>query len=572
MKAMPVLFEYFHERPPSGSPQLPDNAAILNKMAGVFGLLNGLVANERTLIQFRLSTLHQMKALMIQHWKHVRRWVKYFLLEVLEPGLYPDSPTWRMFSQLVGNLLALFAADDAQLPDLQAGDLITGCPRYVYWVCRYWVHVSQSRLGELSECPMRAVVECIGKGRNVDRENQFDGLLAALHDVPEWASLTLQHLRRITNCRSPSTDLSQIGAVLAIPISLCRAIQNSRLHFTAARRLELCLAKEGMTEQLTTIMFRIQSTLEAGSLPNRGTITSLHSAFELWHLSYCPGPGYIEDFNIALKHGLLPCVMDLSSRLVTYTIPGAQECVVELARFLRRLAEIVLHPQILRVLDQQFPMIQPLDFRWVSNQSPQHIKDMAGSWENLEQTLTSRIDDRREYKTERRKYCSNKMCEVSMTVKALKQCGWCASAHYCSRKCQKRHWKSEHKNECGISITPQKTYRLERDFACWIVKKHFLCHEAQIGRDIIGTAAEDGKLRYIVGMSFDVNPTRWTVMTEKMFLEIAGLREFVEEAARVLGQRKGNDLLVLALLPGDLQLVPLLQWTSTFYLADQRVP
>merc|ERR1719335_1865258 len=45
--------------------------------------------------------------------------------------------------------------------------------------------------------------------------------------------------------------------------------------------------------------------------------------------------------------------------------------------------------------------------------------------------------------------CSNPICEnVETSIGQFKVCTRCTAVHYCSRMCQKKHWKSAHKKVC----------------------------------------------------------------------------------------------------------------------------
>ena len=48
---------------------------------------------------------------------------------------------------------------------------------------------------------------------------------------------------------------------------------------------------------------------------------------------------------------------------------------------------------------------------------------------------------------------SNKDCAYCETSGAKLTCGACKAAHYCSKACQKQHWKNGHKERC---VAPEK--------------------------------------------------------------------------------------------------------------------
>ena len=56
--------------------------------------------------------------------------------------------------------------------------------------------------------------------------------------------------------------------------------------------------------------------------------------------------------------------------------------------------------------------------------------------------------------------CSNEPCSQSAGMagkEALLRCGGCKSIWYCSRKCQKKDWKAQHKAVCKAAIGDKST-------------------------------------------------------------------------------------------------------------------
>lgn len=58
--------------------------------------------------------------------------------------------------------------------------------------------------------------------------------------------------------------------------------------------------------------------------------------------------------------------------------------------------------------------------------------------------------------------CNN--CHIQQE-RGLKACDGCHNAIYCSRECQKQHWKSAHKSECDAPKTHRKA---EMEAAGWV--------------------------------------------------------------------------------------------------------
>ena len=68
--------------------------------------------------------------------------------------------------------------------------------------------------------------------------------------------------------------------------------------------------------------------------------------------------------------------------------------------------------------------------------------------ENMPNTnSTTQAEENQRVKT--RTQCSSYECKkVESQVGAFKHCGGCRLKYYCSKKCQKKHWKNGHKEEC----------------------------------------------------------------------------------------------------------------------------
>ena len=63
--------------------------------------------------------------------------------------------------------------------------------------------------------------------------------------------------------------------------------------------------------------------------------------------------------------------------------------------------------------------------------------------------LNSTTEAEENQKVRTKTQCSFYECKkVEPQVGAFKHCGKCRLKYYCSIKCQKKHWKNEHKEEC----------------------------------------------------------------------------------------------------------------------------
>ena len=68
------------------------------------------------------------------------------------------------------------------------------------------------------------------------------------------------------------------------------------------------------------------------------------------------------------------------------------------------------------------------------------------------------------------RYCGKSARDLN---RDLRVCDRCRSSHYCSRSCQRSHWKEAHKHECSQRYYVQAIYEIatrgfEQSFARWV--------------------------------------------------------------------------------------------------------
>ena len=82
--------------------------------------------------------------------------------------------------------------------------------------------------------------------------------------------------------------------------------------------------------------------------------------------------------------------------------------------------------------------------------TPRHVIKRMSS-KSMEAAAMLRIlDDHASGRTPAQDFCSCGACgkEPSATGKRLQVCAGCRSVSYCSKQCQREHWKNGHKAEC----------------------------------------------------------------------------------------------------------------------------
>merc|ERR1711988_1460487 len=82
------------------------------------------------------------------------------------------------------------------------------------------------------------------------------------------------------------------------------------------------------------------------------------------------------------------------------------------------------------------------------------LKRLGGNIVDIKNLTTlirdMRVDHKSSLKVGTCMKCSNPPCtEVETKIGKFSRCGRCNTAKYCSTKCQKEHWRSGHKINCG---------------------------------------------------------------------------------------------------------------------------
>ncbi|KAJ7581940.1 hypothetical protein C8J56DRAFT_958578 [Mycena floridula] len=127
----------------------------------------------------------------------------------------------------------------------------------------------------------------------------------------------------------------------------------------------------------------------------------------------------------------------------------------------------------------------PIVFRafrpWLKRGNPKELCDeenpIFSDWNSLHEMVEGLLSDRRAYKLLKRPVCANLTCPSNpIQVNLAKQCGGCLAEQYCSRDCQKAHWKNGHREQCR---PPSAEYSLRtesfvvRDFVSIVMADRF---------------------------------------------------------------------------------------------------
>ncbi|KAJ7589722.1 hypothetical protein C8J56DRAFT_889249 [Mycena floridula] len=121
---------------------------------------------------------------------------------------------------------------------------------------------------------------------------------------------------------------------------------------------------------------------------------------------------------------------------------------------------------LLNTITTFYPLVFRAFHPWLKRGNPKELCDEANpifpDWNSLHGMLA--------YKLLKRPVCANLTCPSNpIQVNLAKQCGGCFAERYCSRDCQKAHWKNGHREQCR---PPSESF-VVRDFVSVVMADRF---------------------------------------------------------------------------------------------------
>ncbi|KAJ7586802.1 hypothetical protein C8J56DRAFT_945589 [Mycena floridula] len=153
----------------------------------------------------------------------------------------------------------------------------------------------------------------------------------------------------------------------------------------------------------------------------------------------------------ALAAGILP-ILQRNSILVSHSqLPGNPRVLDSCTDLLETLQGYLVHPCILRIARQWYSICKV-------NPGGSDVK-LREVWHQFHTRLGEIIPIRQEFKRTPLSLCDNPICESYTKALDMKRCSSCRRAHYCSKSCQKAHWKLAHYANCG-ALSVSKSHSL----------------------------------------------------------------------------------------------------------------
>ncbi|KAJ7578129.1 hypothetical protein C8J56DRAFT_356742 [Mycena floridula] len=185
-----------------------------------------------------------------------------------------------------------------------------------------------------------------------------------------------------------------------------------------------------------------------------------------------------------LDAGFLRCIVKLSHRIhctcglasgtemSPVTSKAEVQFVVQLIEHLRGLAD--QDEAVLRAFKREFRRIDAQDLSKqyaAKNGKPCIVWD---AWSAFRTHISLELRFLKQFHSQKHRICAYALCRAPESYfKDAKRCSGCQLKYYCSRVCQKAHWKEEHRNICPKQLirypgTPLLESDLDKSFRKWL--------------------------------------------------------------------------------------------------------
>ncbi|KAJ7589717.1 hypothetical protein C8J56DRAFT_1025823 [Mycena floridula] len=153
----------------------------------------------------------------------------------------------------------------------------------------------------------------------------------------------------------------------------------------------------------------------------------------------------------ALDAGILPILQRNSILVSNSQLPQNPRVLESCTALLETLQGYLVHPCILRIARQWYSSCK-------GNPGGSDAK-LREVWHPSHTRLGEIIPICQEFKRTPLSLCDNPTCPSYTKAIDMKRCSSCRRAHYCSKLCQKAHWKLAHYANCG-ALSASKSYSL----------------------------------------------------------------------------------------------------------------
>ncbi|KAJ7073632.1 hypothetical protein C8F01DRAFT_1224543 [Mycena amicta] len=360
-------------------------------------------------------------------WERVYPWL------IIFDALKDHTPEHAIGNEQFVALLGLIA----QSGNNRVVDKVRSSPRLVYLIGRVWKDlIEKENRFSLSQLALPFGIYSGGHGQGLVSDNARAQLLeAADGDHLKLATLIVGHLRlTFVSADTPATHEESIMASVALSILK---------PFTDDLDLRNALLRRGIVPELTRMIYIVSITPPLVDRDS-GVQMNLEDAFSLLLSTFCElatlgdtlrGRSHVFMAQ-SLRNGLLQAMASCAkSKEYKHIIPTHLHGL--LSAMLPR--QLVYH-SVLAELKPCVGILETMrsEFGQVAEDCERHATQYLGYYTDFHSAERVRL-----------RACANPECTTITNKNKLKKCGGCTTTLYCSSSCQKRDWRSGHRNFCS---------------------------------------------------------------------------------------------------------------------------